>query len=328
MTLFRKQHRRRGFTLVELLVVIAIIGILIGLLLPAINSAREAGRRLQCTNHLKQIGTAVLNHEASWKVFPTGGDVPWPILENYTKTGQPAGPYTQGLGWAFQVLPYLEQGSLFKIKTQDALQKMVVPEYFCPSRRGVARDAGLTLMDYASSTPDDALNNPGNMWMGSTWQVPYGKKYKGVIVRTNWDFQASPPHATGSSPPTRVIDIKDGTAHTIMIGEKRLNPRYYKSGDWCDDRGWTDGWDPDTVRSTSIPPGVDLDVDPSNSPLKMPNGQALDYCYCFGAAHTAICNFVYADGSVHPFSYDIDAKVFNWLGTRDDGQTIVSTSIY
>ncbi|HOM19265.1 MAG TPA: DUF1559 domain-containing protein, partial [Thermoguttaceae bacterium] len=99
----------RAFTLVELLVVITIIGILISLLLPAVQSAREAARRTQCINNLKQIGLAILNHEQARREFPTGGDIPWPNIANYLTNGQPNGPAKQGLGWAYQILPYLEQ---------------------------------------------------------------------------------------------------------------------------------------------------------------------------------------------------------------------------
>lgn len=321
----RMLELRRGFTLVELLVVIAIIGILIALLLPAINGAREAGRRTQCRNHLKQMGLAILNHESAWAVFPTGGDTPWPELETYIVGGQPSGPRTQGLGWAFQILPYMEQRAAYNIKTQAALEKTVMPDYFCPSRRTIAYDEGRVLMDYASATPDDELNNPENMWYGSTWEVAYGKTYKGVIVRTNWDVHTSSgrQQAADSSNPTRLIDITDGTAHTLVIGEKRLNPEEYNGGDWCDDRGWTDGWDPDTVRSTSVPPGPD-----TSQPITMPNGAALDYCYCFGSAHAGVCHFAFADGSIHAVDYGIEPQVFNWLGDRCDGQTIATKFIY
>ena len=126
---------RRGFTLVELLVVIAIIGILVALLLPAIQAAREAARRTDCKNRLKQIGLALQNHASTLRVFPTGGAVIYPKIEDYVAGGKPLGPDKQGLGWAYQILPYLEEGALQGLVTQDQLQAATIPLYVCPSRR-------------------------------------------------------------------------------------------------------------------------------------------------------------------------------------------------
>src|SRR5262245_48868071 len=133
-----------GFTLVELLVVIAIIGILIALLLPAIQSAREAARRTNCRNNLKQMGLALLNHHQVRKSFPTGGTLPWsgsgggsstPIV-NVDLGGKPFGPDKQTMGWAFQLLPYLEERSLWETpgtppKRCAAVRKMGVPIFNC-----------------------------------------------------------------------------------------------------------------------------------------------------------------------------------------------------
>ena len=119
----KRRNGSRGFTLVELLVVIAIIGILVALLLPAIQAAREAARRAQCKNNLKNIGLSVLNFANTYKYFPTGGTVPNPIISDYLqdtytvtnpflRQGPPNGPLTQGLGWMYQILPYLEEGAV------------------------------------------------------------------------------------------------------------------------------------------------------------------------------------------------------------------------
>src|SRR5689334_13112404 len=99
---------RLAFTLVELLVVIAIIGILVALLLPAIQAAREAARRTQCKDNLKNVGLAILNHVDSLKVFPTGGVTYGVSIQDYIEDGKPVGTAKMGLGWGYQILPYME----------------------------------------------------------------------------------------------------------------------------------------------------------------------------------------------------------------------------
>ena len=106
----------------------------------------------------------------------------------------------------------------------------------------------------------------------------------------------------------------------MLIGEKRLIPAKYETGAWYDDRGWTDGWDPDIMRSTFYPLEADANV-------VGPSGQFLDSTrdelpYSFGSAHPGGINTVFADGSVHTINYDIDPDVFNYLGNRSDGEVI------
>jgi prepilin-type N-terminal cleavage/methylation domain-containing protein/prepilin-type processing-associated H-X9-DG protein len=159
----RSGFQRRGFTLVELLVVIAIIGILVALLLPAIQSAREAARRTECTNHIKQMMLAMLNLESSKKCFPSGGIAPYASIENYltdssptnpNPQGQPLGPDRQGLSWAYQILPYFEESATYSLKRADDLNGIVVAAYHCPSKRPPTRSIyGADLMDYAAAVP-------------------------------------------------------------------------------------------------------------------------------------------------------------------------------
>ena len=152
-----KRTRSPAFTLVELLVVIAIIGILIALLLPAIQAAREAARRIQCKDNLKNIGLACQNHADTHKVFPTGGAGFGDRLECYVQNGKPFGPDKQGWSWAYQLLPYLEEGSLHGLVKTEQVQSTPVPLYNCPSRRGPtlynnpSQFGTAYLMDYAGA---------------------------------------------------------------------------------------------------------------------------------------------------------------------------------
>ena len=163
----RKMAYRRAFTLVELLVVIAIIGILVALLLPAIQAAREAARRAQCKNNLKNIGLSVHNFQDTYKFFPMGGTQPDVLIEDYLKDsatvstpanrkGPPNGPLEQGLGWMYQILPYLEEGAVKGIIHEDDLngqpgiKSQLIALYNCPSRRPLALGpGGVSLVDYA-----------------------------------------------------------------------------------------------------------------------------------------------------------------------------------
>lgn len=288
--------RRQAFTLVELLVVIAIIGILVALLLPAIQAAREAARRTQCTNQLKQIGLAIQTHHDTWEWLPSGGTVPWAgITLSAGGVGTPTDAKTQGVSWAYQILPYFEQQQLMD-STNDVsvLAQKAVNYYFCPSRRRIARQGVNVLMDYASATPANSPNSWDQYWYGQIWTVPTDSQYWGAITRTG---------TQGS--PVGLNAIADGTSNTLLVSEKRLNKQNYGIGDWHDDRGWTDGWDPDVVRYTGYRPQPD--------PLSGASG------YEFGSAHPGGIVAVMCDGATRNIRYEIDATIFNNVGHRENG---------
>jgi prepilin-type N-terminal cleavage/methylation domain-containing protein/prepilin-type processing-associated H-X9-DG protein len=371
----RIQLHRRGFTLVELLVVIAIIGVLVALLLPAVQAAREAARRTTCSNQLRQMGIGLQNHVSAFGVFPTGGATPNPQLADYqsgtaSSPGKPNGPNTQGLGAFYQLLPFLEQNAVKGIVSQTQLQAAAIPLYNCPSRRGVTKpggDTGASLIDYATAQPatfpcsidyDPLALWPFNpavrvayardmFWCGAnghTWtdvsptgSVPNGGNYGGVIVRTpyrldNCAVPANCAHATASTPargekvpgyPTAVkpAQITDGTSNTMVISEKVVRTDLYEGGTVSDDRGWADGWDPDTIRLTGVPPISDGDTEVCRNPNRqiefacIGDGGFMPVLF-FGSAHPSGVNTVFADGSVHQVAFDVDHVVFNALGTR------------
>jgi prepilin-type N-terminal cleavage/methylation domain-containing protein len=359
---------KRGFTLVELLVVIAIIGVLVALLLPAIQAAREAARRTTCKNQLRQMGIAMQNHVDALQVFPTGGNEPNPRIEDYVSgtinsPGRPNGPNRQGLGWGYQLLPYLEQGAVRDLTTQQQLQSTVIPLYNCPSRRaptpGSGDPAAPILTDYGSAQPatfpcGSASYDPLQLWpleplsrLGfarlSYWCTDPGgwqpvAHYGGVIVRTPYRL-LSPATATqaavgemvpGYDTAIRPGQITDGLSNTMVISEKLVRSDQYEGGGVSDDRGWADGWDPDTVRFTGFPPLSDGDtaicwsgnVQLERACIGFGSTQPVMF---FGSAHPGGVNAVFADASVHFISFDVEHFIFNALGTRD-GQEIVDIS--
>ena len=229
-----RYRRSIAFTLVELLVVIAIIGILVALLLPAVQMARESARQLKCKNHLKQIGLAILNHESAHRTFPTGGAWSFPRIEHFNTNGRPWGPPRTGMGWVYQILPYLEEHATYHIMSTDEMMMARVAVVFCPSRGGLrTTDNGRALNDYAAATPGYVRNDHDEFWQtyeDSRWTIPYDVDWNGVIVRSSWDIKADPPQFSGSTPPVQVRHISDGTSKTFMVGEKRVAIFNYGGG--------------------------------------------------------------------------------------------------
>jgi len=294
--------RRSGFTLIELLVVIAIIAVLIALLLPAVQQAREAARRSQCKNNLKQMGIAFHSHLDAYKYFPSGG-YSWPYAPDF-ENDKPLIAPRQRCGWAFQILQFMEQGSVWKggpgptiADRQRFIIQTPVPTFFCPSRRpptmlspvadwygatGPGGTYGHGVIDYAGSN----LNN------------------NGVIVQTtvNQDW------ATGNGP-VSTSAISDGTSNTLLVGEKRLNVQSLGSYQSDDNEGYSSGWDHDTMRYTD------------RQPLRDFQGSG-DGNQRFGSSHSGSFHVLLADGSSRGLNYSIDLTLFHRLGQRRDGKPV------
>jgi prepilin-type N-terminal cleavage/methylation domain-containing protein/prepilin-type processing-associated H-X9-DG protein len=282
--------QRAGFTLIELLVVIAIIGILMGLLMPAVQKIREAANRISCHNNLKQFALAFHNHHDQVGYFPTGG-WNWYTPPNYLG-GVPAMGRQQQAGWGFQILPFIEAENTWRgggatTDTGRILVAIGTPNklFFCPSRRGpqtviFSNPAYLNGLAAPHALCDYAASN---------------REGTGVVQQFN---------------PTRIADILDGTSNTLLLADKRAN-RALLGPHPGDDIGYTSGWDYNIVRQTNLQPLPDYSG-PGQGKRR------------FGSSHTGGFNAAFADGSVRLISYSINVTTFSYLGNKSDGQAISS----
>ena len=265
----RRRSPQKAFTLVELLVVITIIGILIALLLPAVQAAREAARRMQCSNNLKQLALGCLNHENANRVLPSAGwGWGWSGQGNRSGRAQPG-------GWLFSILPFIEQQGLYDLSSDGTEPKIrqtagtPVAAYICPTRRpAVALPMDKVNMDFNNITKSlvtglgrtDYAGNiggaqrhggsgPGDLATGDSWtdaqwavaQCNMGElgNATGVILRLGKCTMA---------------DISDGTSCTYLAGEKYINADNYTDGMCLDDQGWATGYDTCVLRFTNLVP--------------------------------------------------------------------------
>ena len=340
--------KQRGFTLVELLVVIAIIGILVALLLPAVQAAREAARRSQCINNIKQLGTACHLHVDTYGFLPSGGWGDWWV-------GCPdmgAGENQPGT-WTYQLLPFIEesasrnQGQGFKCGdpgSRPAITEMIatpVSTFYCPTRRAVKgypwRNQGnynfdppalAAKTDYAASFGDvrffESDIGPKTLEEAAT----YNWKHSGwkFVLRAKINLKSLSP--TGHSgviyqrSEIKFSQIPDGTSKTYLLGEKNLNPDNYEDSlTGNDDQSMYNGHDRDNLRSTFLwIPGTESFAKPKWVPL--PDTPGIEHTWGFGGPHPGGWVAVFCDNSVRFLPYDMEPLNHQRLGNRLDGELV------
>lgn len=284
----RRLPHEPGFTLVELLVVIAIIGILIGMLLPAVQSARESGRRMQCMNNLKQFGLALHEFHNDFGTFPVGNVAP-PQL----------GLNQNGAWWAFQarLLPYIEAKDIYNLCNFTYRGSCfgwisIQPQGMNPC----------VMILSTSKCPCDPLQ-------GGVYHDPTGdygcSNYFGVMGTTESANDGILLHGDSNSA-VSLMQVTDGASHTLIMGERGISDPSWGWPYCGDGQDWT-GWG-DNLMSTQ------LGLSPGSA-----NGA--DNLH-FWSYHPNMAQFIMADGSGQVLTYDIDFSVFQALSTRAGGEVV------
>ncbi len=300
-------QKQKAFTLVELLVVIAIIGILIALLLPAVQAAREAARRMQCANNYKQIGIAAHSYHNAIGSFPMGIAM-WTNPGNCSAPPNPVNSYYPGFSWSTFLLPYMEQGQIYdQIRFEDASygshQNFIVSAnfiggYLCPSDPGSKELVSFTgNRSNGPTEPEDAavihmagIADSGDWTCDGTWPRSDGNGLLFNLSRV------------------KVGEITDGTSSTLFVGEIiGSKPGRHSGLFWI-------SWNIATTQN-----GINLPVrDPSITHWTKDSFGPSSY-------HPGGCHFLYADGSSHFIVETISQHVLSALTTRAGGEVIDAT---
>jgi len=322
---------RRGFTLVELLVVIAIIAILVSLLLPAVNSAREAARRIQCANNLRQVGLALLNFHDTQRNFPQGlyGDV--------------SGPYAEfGLGWHTKTLPFLEEQAVY-----DRIANFELPDGSDPWDAGTTDKAAqsgqlisggdsviATFICPSVSSLEFVPDNDGQQEDNTGYATAHYKGSRGFCDRGMFSRpeELSKPdrcftdiqgqrvgviRKATSRFEVRIRDVKDGTSKTIAASEA---PYYDNFNEWP---VWIGAFGED--ESILFKTESKYPINCYDSPrLPTPSNEfpEIDGDDCAVSAHSGGAQFVFVDGSVQFLTDSIELRTYEKLGDRADGEPL------
>lgn len=315
---------RKGFTLVELLVVIAIIGVLVALLLPAVQQAREAARRTSCFNNLKQLGLAMHNYHDTFGSFPSG------YIATNTDHRTPLAEGDPGWGWASMILPQMEQGNIadslidyrLSILHSDnqAARETIILAYTCPSDRSpeifeLHSESENHLTELASANYVGCF---GTTELHDCEGLASGQKCQGTgIFDHNGRYGMK--------------DVIDGTSNTLMVGERAATlpgAEHPNLSTWV---GAVRGGEESLARILGIADHApnsqyrrhDEDHDGHDD---HDDGHGHAHLDDFGSRHPAGTNFAFADGSVHLITETIDLTVYQSLATRAGGEVVSSSS--
>ena len=326
--------RFRGFTLVELLVVIAIIGILVGLLLPAVQAAREAARRMQCSNNLKQIGLALHNYESAFRVWPSQSSGPTQGVNFNARRGS----------WFTAILPFLEQDGIFKSFNPSvhwhAPQNLAsvtakVPSFNCPSAQERRGFEWTVLVDYSSATSTTAILSPRSFFDGATTDYAnvggIGTQLNAVLPVNQ---RLGDPLNCGILKGTavRLGEVTDGLSNTIMVVECASRPDLYQRNRLIPDGTTPKTWSGSSGVNRPFPTGgvwashlkgflID-GAQPDGNTLVRPGVCSINcsndnevYSFHPGGANTLL-----ADGSIQFMSASIPIEQLAALASRNGGE--------
>jgi prepilin-type N-terminal cleavage/methylation domain-containing protein len=310
---------RRGFTLVELLVVIAIIGILVALLLPAIQAAREAARRMECASHLKQLGLAMLNHHDARGYFPSSYiSTPGGVMGAASVDGD-AGP---GYTCLFSILPYVEETDTMKAFNQlvpawdpsNAVPATtVIPVFRCPSVSDASttytvKDGGGNALAVFSRAHYVASAGQYDVWDDP--DADLSGLANGIFFRNSR---------------IRIADITDGTSHTVMMGEQTP---IHSDSTWvgvvpnaktCPTPAFAFAGCDEAAPQINVHSGPGLNETP---PVIHPPNNYVGYVDEMYSEHANGCNVVMADDSTRFVSENVNQLVWLALATRNGGETV------